>query len=137
MTSTLSPEFIQARENFAAWYDAKSEDEQLLIDEISDRTSFIIDEDEYDEFIKELADYGITDASTFEDAFASEIEGYGERVLGEFAEAWCDGTSMLAELDNDAIVHCIDWNQYWYYAMQYDFIVIEVNCNTYFFYNHY
>ena len=63
---TLSPEFIKAREDFASWYDSKTEDMQALIDEISDRTYFIIDEDEYDAFISELGDYGITDASSFE-----------------------------------------------------------------------
>ena len=43
---TLSPEFVQARNAFAAWYDAKDVEIQSLIDTISDRTYFIIDEDD-------------------------------------------------------------------------------------------
>ena len=136
MTATLSPEFIKAREDFAAWYDAKSEDTQAFIDEISDRTSFIIDEDEYDDFIETLDDYGITDASTFEDAFWGEWEGYGENILTHFAEQWCDDVGVTSGIDN-SFVNCIDYNQYWYYAMQYDFNVVEFKGNTYFFSNNY
>ena len=136
MTATLSPEFVKAREDFAAWYDNKSEDTQALIDAISDRTYYIIDENEYDEFIEELDSYGIKDASTFEDAFCLEYEGYGEHLLTQFAEQWCDDVGVTSNLD-DAVAHCIDYNQYWYYAMQYDFNVIEFNGNTYFFFNNY
>ena len=136
MTATLSPEFIKAREDFAAWYDAKSEDTQALIDEISDRTSFIIDEDEYDDFIETLDDHGITDALTFENSFWGEYQGYGENVLTQFAEQWCNEAGVTSGID-DSIVNCIDYNQYWYYAMQYDFNVVEFKDNTYFFTNNY
>lgn len=134
MTATLSPKFIKAREDFAAWYDAKSEDTQALIDEISDRTYFIIDEDEYDDFIETLDDYGITDAQTFEDVFQGEYEGYGEHVLTKFTEEFCDDTGILGDL-SDIAMNCIDYNQVWYYAMQYDFNVVEFKDNTYFFTN--
>ena len=136
MTATLSPQFVKAREDFAAWYDNKSDELQTFIDVISDRTYYIIDEDEYDAFISELECYGITDAQTFEDAFQGEHEGYGEHVLTKFTEDWVDMIGMLADVD-DNIAHCIDYNQYWYYALQHDIYVIEFRGNTYFFWNNY
>ena len=134
-TPNLSPEFIKAREDFAAWYDAKSEDEQEFIDEISDRTSFIIDEDEYDEFIEELADYGITTASQFEDAFNGEWEGTGDRITALFAEDLVDGCGY--SIEPEFIANCIDWQLVWYSALRFDYNAIEFKGNTYFFSNHY
>ena len=132
-TTTLSPEFIKAREDFATWYDSKSEDYQALIDEIADRTNFIIDEDEYDTFIEELANYGINDATDFMDAFHGEYEGYGERLFAEFSEQFVDdcGYSMSPEF----LTNCIDWELVWYSALRYDFQTIEFKGNTYFFRN--
>ena len=138
MTTTspkLSAEFIKAREDFAAWYDAKSEDMQSFIDEISDRTSYIIDEDEYDAFIEELDSYGITDASTFEDAYFGEIEGTGERVTAEFAEQLCEECGY--SIEPDFIRNCIDWSLVWYSALRYDYNAVEFKGNTYFFSNNY
>ena len=136
MTATLSPQFIKAREDFAAWYDAKSEEIQLLIDVISDRTYHIIDEDEYDQFIDELSDYGITTAEQFEDAFNGEFAGFGEHILTEFAEDYCEATGILGSL-SDIAEHCIDYNQVWYYAFQHDFNCVVFNGNSYFFHNHF
>lgn len=136
MTATLSPEFIAARDAFAAWYDNKSEDIQSLIDEISDRTHFIIDEDEYDAFIDELESHGIEDSDTFVDAFYGEFEGYGERILTEFAEQFADDLGLDSNIPED-FKACIDYNQYWYYALQHDFFTIEFKGNTYFFNNNY
>ena len=67
--NNLSEEFMKSQLDFAAWYDAKYEETQSLIDEISDRTSYIIDEEDYDSFIEELANQGINDAQSFEDSF--------------------------------------------------------------------
>ena len=134
----LSAEFIKAREDFAAWYDAKSEDEQLLIDEISDRTSYIIDEDEYDKFIEELDSYGIKDASTFEDAFYGEHEGTGERVTSEFTEQLIDDCGYLNSSDIPEFVkRNIDYSSMWDSEVRYDFNAVEFNGNTYFFHNNY
>ena len=81
---TLSPEFVSARAAFAAWYDSKDAATQELIDSISDRTYFIIEEQDYDRFITMLdEDYGITSAMDFEDQFEAELEGYGDRQLAE------------------------------------------------------
>ena len=131
--NNLSEEFMKARIDFATWYDSKSEEYQLLIDEISDRTSYIIDEEEYDAFIEELANYGINDASQFEDAFSSEREGYGERVFAEFSEELVSDCGYTIE--PDFIANCIDWELVWYSALRYDYQTIEFKGNTYFFLN--
>ena len=136
MTATLSPQFVDAREKFAAWYDAKDVETQSLVDCISDRTYFIIDEDEYDEFITDIVDYGITDCVEFDEAFAGEFEGYGENVLTQFAEQFCEDTGILGSL-SDIAENCIDYNQVWYYAFQHDFSVVEFRGNTYFFHKHF
>ena len=136
MTATLSPEFIKARDAFAAWYDAKDDDMQAFIDEIADQTHYIIDEDEYDAFIAELSDYGITNAETFNDAYQGEFDGYGENVLTNFTETFCEDTGILGSL-NEIVEHCLDYNQVWYYAFQHDFFTIEFKGNTYFFCRNY
>ena len=132
-TTTLSPEFIKAREDFATWYDSKEIEYQFLIDEISERTNFIIDEEEYDTFIEELANYGINDASQFEDAFEREVEGYGERVFSEFSEQLMDDLGY--NIQPDFIANCIDWELVWYSSLRYDYQTIEFKGNTYFFRN--
>ena len=118
---------------FEAWYDSKSEDTQLLIDEISDRTYYIIDEEEYDEFIEELANYGINDASQFEDAFEREVEGHGERVFSEFSEELIESCGYTIE--PEFIANCIDWELVWYSSLRYDYQAFEFKGNTYFFRN--
>ena len=128
--STMSKAESTAFEN---WYDAKYEETQMLIDEISERTSYIIDEDEYDEFIEELANYGINDASSFEDAFEGEREGYGERVTTEFSEQLVEDCGYTIE--PEFIANCIDWQLVWYSALRYDYQTIEFKGNTYFFRN--
>ena len=121
------------RDAFTTWYDSKYEETQSLIDEISDRTYFIIDEEEYDSFIEELANYGINDASQFEDAFGGEVEGYGERVFAEFTEELIE--SIGYTIEPEFIRHCIDWEQVWYSSLRYDYQTIEFKGNTYFFRN--
>ena len=132
-TSTLSPEFIKAREDFAAWYDAKSEDMQEFIDEISDRTHYIIDEEDYDDFIEELESYGITTAEQFEDAYEGEWEGYGERIYAEFSENLID--SIGYTIEPEFIQNCVDWELVWYSSLRYDYQTVEFKGNTYFFRN--
>jgi hypothetical protein len=136
MTATLSPEFITARDNFAKWYDSKSEDMQSLIDEIAERTSFIIDESDYDQFIEQLSDYGITTAEQFADAFEAEYEGYGEHIYAKFAEEWCDETGLNADIP-DLLSSAIDYEQVYYQSLQYDFMDFDFNENRYFFRNNF
>ena len=118
---------------YTAWYDSKSEDTQLLIDEISDRTNDIIDEEDYDNFIEELANYGINDSSQFEDAFECEVEGYGERVTSEFCEQLVDACGYTIE--PEFLANCIDWSLVWYGSFRFDYQVIEFKGNSYFFRN--
>jgi len=137
-TDKLSAEFIKAREDFAAWYDAKSEDEQAFIDEISDRTSYIIDEDEYDAFIDELDSYGITDAETFADAYYGEIEGIGKYVTAEFTEQVIEEGCYLSSADLPTfITNHIDYQSIWDCELRFDFNAVEFKGNTYFFNNNY
>jgi len=124
---------MQAQADYETWYDSKSEDTQLLIDEISDRTSYIIEEDEYDAFIEELANHGINDALQFEDAFNGELDGYGERVTSEFAEELVESCGY--KIEPAFIAGCIDWQLVWHSAFRFDYQAVEFKGNTYFFLN--
>jgi hypothetical protein len=132
MTATVSPEFTAAREAFAAWYDSKDADTQELIDSISARTCFIIDEDEYDAFISLLADLGIKDAGQFEDAFAGEYEFTGEHITSKFAEDFSDDLYPSDDLP-EIYRYAIDYQLVWYSTLRYDFYDLEFKGNTYFF----
>lgn len=133
MTATISPEFIAAREAFAAWYDSKDADTQELIDSIAARTSFIIDEDEYDAFISLLnADLNITTADQFEDAFAGEYEFTGEHITSKFAEDFSDDLYPSDDLP-EIYRYAIDYQLVWYSTLRYDFYDVEFKGNTYFF----
>jgi hypothetical protein len=133
-TPKLSPEFIKAREEFAKWYDEKPEEVQFLIDEIADRTSFIIDEADYDEFIVTLADYGIETSQQFEDAFEAEHEGYGEHIYAKFAEDFYENTGLALDVP-EALFRAIDWELVYYNSVQYDFMDFDFKGNRYFFRN--
>ena len=132
---TLSPEFVAARDAFAAWYDSKDADTQELIDAISDRTYFIIEEDEYDAFIHELdADLSITTAEQFEDAFSGEHEGVGDHVTTAFTEQLIDDCySHEIESMPSFLQNAIDYELVWYQSMRYDYYDLEFKGNTYFF----
>ena len=132
MTATISPEFIATREAFAAWYDSKDADTQELIDAISERTYFIIDEDEYDAFISLLADLDIKDAGQFEDAFAGEYEFTGEHILSKFAEDFSDDLYPSDDLP-EIYRFAIDYQLIWYQSLRYDYYDLEFKGNTYFF----
>ena len=87
MTATLSPSFVAARTAFAAWYDNLSETKSELVDSIAERTYYIIEEQEYEDFMTLLdEEICITTAMDFEDKFEAEVEGYGESQLAEYAE---------------------------------------------------
>ena len=118
---------------FENWYDSKPLDVATFIDEISDRTSYIIDEDEYDNFIEELANYGINSVEQFEESFEGEFEGYGERVFAEFSEQWMETCGYTIE--PEFIANCIDWELVWYSYIRYDYRAVEFKGNTYFFSN--
>ena len=131
--NNLSDSFMKEQLDYDAWYESKDAEYQLFIDEIADRTNFIIDEEDYDAFIEELANYGINDVSDFENAFSQESEGYGERVFSEFCEELVESCGYTIE--PEFIRYCIDWEQVWYSSLRYDYQTIEFGSNTYFFRN--
>jgi hypothetical protein len=136
MTATVSPEFIAARDAFAAWYDALDTDKQELVDSIAERTYYITEEQEYLDFIALLRDdYGIETAMDFEDKFEAEFAGYGDSQLAEYAANMVtDGydTSSLP----DFITNHIDWEAVWNCELRYDYSEIQFNENTYLFRNY-
>jgi len=130
MTATVS---ASAQARFELWYDSKDADTQELIDEISESTSYIIDEDEYDAFISLLnADLNITTATQFCEAFAGEWEGIGEHVTTKFAEDFCDDVYPSDDLPQ-IYRFAIDYQLVWYQSLRYDYYDLEFKGNTYFF----
>ena len=134
--TALSPAFVASSVRFERWYDSKDADTQELIDEISDRTYFIIDEAEYDAFINLLkSEVGITTAEQFEDAFSGEFEGVGDHITTKFTEDWCDDVYPTDDLP-DIYRSAIDFELVWYQSLRYDFYDFEFKGNTYFFNRH-
>ena len=133
---TLSPEFIAARDNFAAWYDALDTDKQELVDSICERTYYITEEQEYEDFITLLdEEYGIQCAMEFEDKFEAEFESYGNDALAEYAENLVSGTQDLSRVP-DFILNHIDWEAVWNCELRYDYSEVQFNENTYLFRNY-
>ena len=132
---TLSPEFVSARAAFAAWYDSKDAATQELIDVISDRTYFIIEEQDYDRFIDLLKDEGIESAMDFEDKFEAELEGYGDFQLGQYAEQMLDDCGYLDRLPGMLRNH-IDFESVWNCELRFDYSEWQFQENTYLFRNH-
>ena len=130
--TTLSPAFVASSVRFERWYDSKDADTQELIDEISDRTNFIIDEAEYDAFIDALDDEGITTAEQFEDRFYGEWEGVGDHVTTKFTEEFMDEVYPTDDLP-DIYRYAIDFELVWYQSLRHDFYDMEFKGNTYFF----
>ena len=75
MSNGLSRESLKARQRYAKWYEEKSADDQLLIDEIADSTDYILGERQNNAFIALLRENGIETAEQFIDAFCVEYEG--------------------------------------------------------------
>ena len=134
--SKLSPEFIAARDAFAAWYDALDTDKQELVDTISDRTYYIIEEQEYEDFITLLdEEFNIQCAMDFEDKFEAEFESYGDSQLAEYAENLVSETQDLSRVP-DFILNHIDWEAVWNCELRYDYSEVQFNENTYLFRNY-
>jgi hypothetical protein len=136
MTATLSPQFVDAQASFDNWYDNLIDDKQELVDSISDRTYYITDEHEYNEFIQMLeVEYGITTAIDFEDKFEAEFEGYGDNQLAEYASNMIDECGYLDRVP-DFLKNHIDWQMVWDCELRYDYSEMQFNENTYLFRNH-
>jgi len=133
---TASPEFIAARNNFAAWYDALDTDKQELVDSIAERTHYIIEEQEYLDFITLLdEEFGIQCAMDFEDKFEAEFAGYGDSQLAEYAENMVTEGYDMSRLP-DFITNHIDWEAVWNCELRYDYSEVQFNENTYLFRNY-
>ena len=136
MTATLSPEFISARDAFALWYDALDTDKQELVDSISERTHYIIDEQEYLDFIDLLdEEFGIQCAMDFEDKFEAEFEGYGDNQLAEYASNMVHECYEMQGVPTFVLNH-VDWEAVWNCELRYDYSEVQFNENTYLFRNH-
>ena len=136
MTATLSPQFVAARTAFAAWYDNLSETKSELVDSISERTHYIIDEQEYEDFMSLLdEEFGITTAMDFEDKFEAEFEGYGDGLLAEYASNLVTECYEMQGVPTFVLSH-IDWEAVWNCELRYDYSEVQFNENTYLFRNH-
>ena len=62
MSGGLSRESLKERQRYADWYEARPEEEQLLIDEIADQTDYILGEEQNTSFIALLRQSGIRTA---------------------------------------------------------------------------
>lgn len=130
---TLSPAFVASSVRFERWYDSKDADTQALIEEISESTSFIIDEAEYDAFIEMLDnDLSITTAEQFCDAFSGEWEGVGDHITTKYTEDWCEDVYPTDDMP-DIYRNAIDFEMVWYQSLQYDYYDMDFKGNTYFF----
>ena len=78
MSGGLSRESLKERQRYADWYEEKSEEEQLFIDEIAEYTDYILGEDQNNSFIDLLRQNGIETADQFVDSFCVEYEGVVE-----------------------------------------------------------
>ena len=136
MTATLSPQFVAARDAFAAWYDALDSDKRELVDSIAERTYYITESEEYLSFIDMLdEEFGITTAIDFEDKFEAEFEGYGDNQLAEYASNLSDECGYLDRVP-DFLKNHIDWQMVWDCELRFDYSEIQFNENTYLFRNH-
>ena len=136
MTATLSPQFVAARDAFAAWYDALDSDKQELVDSIAERTYYITEEREYEQFFDMLdEEFGITSAMDFEDKFEAEFEGYGDNQLAEYASNMIDECGYLDRVP-DFLKNHIDWQSVWNCELRFDYTELQFNENTYLFRNH-
>ena len=75
MSGGLALESLKERQRYADWYEAKPEEEKLLINEIADQTEYILGEDQNNAFIVLLRQSGIRTADQFVDSFCVEYEG--------------------------------------------------------------
>jgi len=124
----------RATESFEAWYDAKSEDEQLLIDAINDRIHEGFDEEQYEQFIELLESHiGILTADNLSDALFYQTDKYNAEE--EFAEYIY--TELNCKDIPDEIQGCIDWQLVWDTAYRFDFYSFKFGDYTYFFHHNF
>ena len=135
-SDTVIPETLMIETSvegaYEKWYDGRGAMMQELIDEISDRTSCITEEIEYDEFIELLDDEGITTADDFMDRFECEFQYH--RDLLDWVEELIDSSGYMENVPSFIANH-IDYQAVWDCELRYDYSTIEYNGKTYLFRN--
>jgi len=116
-----------------AEYDALDSDKRELYDAIDAKLGSKWTHEEIIEFIDELDDIGITDATAFEDTFEWEHDSYSSYAEKEFAEYFVIEV-MCAQIP-DIALYAVDWQHVWDHDLRYDYNTIETANGTYFFRN--
>ena len=119
----------------ADWYDSLTDEGRELYDAIEETCPEFskLDAEQCQEFMDQLSEHGITNASQFEDAYFYQTDSWHpERV---FAQYYAEEIACL-EVGNDANASSflvIDWQATWDRNLCYDFFTIEFDGETYFF----
>ena len=114
-------------------YDDMSEDEKDLYDKITDMLGEKWTHEETVEFMEELDEIGLANASDFEDAYEWTHDSYSSYAEKEFAEYFCIEV-MGAEIP-ECVLSAVDWQDVWDHNLRYDFSSIETANGTFFFRN--
>ena len=114
-------------------YDAMSEDEKDLYDKITDILGEKWTHEETVEFMDELDEIGLANASDFEDAYEWTHDSYSSYAEKEFSEYFCIEV-MGAEIP-ECVLSAVDWQDVWDHNLRYDFSSIETANGTFFFRN--
>ena len=86
---------------------------------------------DYDAFISELDDLGITDQEEFEDSFTSKYQGGDELIYKEFIKDYTEQyTSFKIP---EFLESAIDYELVWHQSFQHDYQAIRFKENTYLF----
>jgi len=114
-------------------YDDMSEDEKDLYDKITDMLGDKWTHEETIEFMEELDEIGLANASDFEDAYEYTHDSYLSYAEKEFAEYWC--IEVLDAQIPECVLSAVDWQDVWDHNLRYDFSSIETVNGTFFFRN--
>ena len=114
-------------------YDAMSEDEKDLYDKITDMLGEKWTHEETVEFMEELDEIGLANASDLEDAYEWTHDSYSSYAEKEFSEYWC--IEVLDAQIPECVLSAVDWQDVWDHNLRYDFAYIETANGTFFFRN--
>ena len=114
-------------------YDDMSEDEKDLYDKITDMLGEKWTHEETVEFMEELDEIGLANASDLEEAYEWTHDSYSSYAEKEFAEYWC--IEVLGAEIPECVLSAVDWQDVWDHNLRYDFSSIETVNGTFFFRN--
>ena len=99
--------------------------------EFPDLSNGKVKDADYDAFISELDDLGITDSEEFEDSFAGKYQGGDELIYKEFIKDYTEQyTSFKIP---EYLESAIDYELAWRLSFQHDYKAISFKENTFFF----